>query len=329
MRSPSAEMLDDLRRTETQRRRENLLRALAKATARIERRIAALRGDMAAMQAAEAAARHAPLFVAEAARAARGATVIRAVDWSSGNPEPIEMTIDPAKSALGQVDALFKRARRLKGGNHIVRERLEKALRSREGLADVAVVLERPEADVDALEVAAQTAAPRDFQAGLAVAPTRRRDPQAGLAVAPARSIAARAQGARPPHRTFRSVSGAPIYVGRGAAHNDALTLHVARPHDLWMHARGRKGAHVVVPLEKGASCPADVLVEAGHLAAHFSEARDERVVEILYAQRRYVRKPRGSAPGAVVVDREKVIVLRKDDDVLRGLLEREAGAAR
>jgi predicted ribosome quality control (RQC) complex YloA/Tae2 family protein len=315
MKPPSSEILDDLRRTETQRRREHLQRALAKAIARIERRIAALRGDMAAMQAAEAAARHAPLFVAEAARAARGATVIRAVDWASGEPEPIEMTIDPAKSALGQVDALFKRARRLKGGNHIVHERLEKALGARGSLAEVAVVLERPEADLDALEGAARTAAPRDFQAGLAVAPTR--------------SMAARALGARPPHRTFRSVSGAPIYVGRGAAHNDALTLHVARPHDLWMHARGRKGAHVVVPLEKGASCPADVLVEAGHLAAHFSEARDERVVEILYAQRRYVRKPRGSAPGAVVVDREKVIVLRKDDDVLRRLLEREAGAAR
>jgi predicted ribosome quality control (RQC) complex YloA/Tae2 family protein len=329
MKPPSSEILDDLRRTETQRRREHLQRALAKAIARIERRIAALRGDMAAMQAAEAAARHAPLFVAEAARAARGATVIRAVDWASGEPEPIEMTIDPAKSALGQVDALFKRARRLKGGNHIVHERLEKALGARGSLAEVAVVLERPEADLDALEGAARTAAPRDFQAGLVVTPTRSKDRQAGLAVAPTRSMAARALGARPPHRTFRSVSGAPIYVGRGAAHNDALTLHVARPHDLWMHARGRKGAHVVVPLEKGASCPADVLVEAGHLAAHFSEARDERVVEILYAQRRYVRKPRGSAPGAVVVDREKVIVLRKDDDVLRRLLEREAGAAR
>jgi predicted ribosome quality control (RQC) complex YloA/Tae2 family protein len=314
MRSPGPESVDDPDRTGAHRQHENLQRALAKASARIARRIVAICGDMADMQAAEAAARHAPLFVAEAARAARGATVIRTVDWSSGEPEMVEMALDPAKSARQQVDALFKRARRLKGGNHIARERLAKAVRSREALASVALALEHPEADLDALEVAARTAAPGDFP---------------GVMVAPTRSIAARAMRARPPHRTFRSVSGAPIYVGRGAAHNDSLTLHVARPHDLWMHAKGRRGAHVVVPLEKGASCPADVLVEAGHLAAHFSEARDERIVEILYVQRRYVRKPRGSAPGAVVVDREKVIVLRKDDDVLRGLLEREAGAAR
>jgi hypothetical protein len=36
------------------------------------------------------------------------------------------------------------------------------------------------------------------------------------------------------------------------------------------------------------------------------------------------VRKPRGSAPGLVVVDREKVIVLRVQSVLLKGLLERE-----
>ena len=115
-----------------------------------------------------------------------------------------------------------------------------------------------------------------------------------------------------------------PILVGRGAAHNDALTFHVARPHDLWLHARGHAGAHVIVRLAKGASCPAEVLVDAAHLAAHFSDARDERVVEVCYAARRRVRKPRGAAPGLVLVDDEKVIVLRKDDATIRRLLDGE-----
>jgi predicted ribosome quality control (RQC) complex YloA/Tae2 family protein len=92
----------------------------------------------------------------------------------------------------------------------------------------------------------------------------------------------------------------------------------------LWLHAKGWTGAHVVVPLRKGASCPPEALVEAAHLAAHFSDARSETVVEVAYTPRRYVRKPRGSAPGAVVVDREKVIVLRKSEDVLKDLLARE-----
>ncbi len=80
----------------------------------------------------------------------------------------------------------------------------------------------------------------------------------------------------------------------------------------------------MVVALEKRASCPPDLLVEAAHLAAHFSEARDERIVDVSYTPRRYLRKPRGSAPGLVVVDREKVLVLRKDDELMRRLLESE-----
>ena len=112
--------------------------------------------------------------------------------------------------------------------------------------------------------------------------------------------------------------------VGRGAAHNDELTLHVARPRDLWLHAKNWTGAHVVVPLGKGMSCPPDLLVQAAHLAAHFSDARGERTVEVSYAPRRYVRKRKGSAPGAVVVDREKVLLLRKEPATLRRLLESE-----
>jgi predicted ribosome quality control (RQC) complex YloA/Tae2 family protein len=78
------------------------------------------------------------------------------------------------------------------------------------------------------------------------------------------------------------------------------------------------------VPLDRSSTCPSEVLVDAAHLAAHFSEARDEAVVEVQYTPRRYLRKPKGSAPGLVVVDREKVLVLRREEGRLRALLERE-----
>ena len=80
----------------------------------------------------------------------------------------------------------------------------------------------------------------------------------------------------------------------------------------------------MVVALEKGASCPPELLVEAAHLAAHFSEARDERIVDVQYTPRRYLRKPRGEAPGLVIVLREKVLVLRREEAVVRRLLEGE-----
>ena len=54
----------------------------------------------------------------------------------------------------------------------------------------------------------------------------------------------------KPPYRTFRTARGV-ILVGRGAAKNDELTFHVAKPYHLWLHARGFPGAHVVVRLRR------------------------------------------------------------------------------
>jgi predicted ribosome quality control (RQC) complex YloA/Tae2 family protein len=80
----------------------------------------------------------------------------------------------------------------------------------------------------------------------------------------------------------------------------------------------------VIVQLDKGQTCDSSDLVDAAHLAAYFSDAREEKVADVQYTDRRYLRKPKGSPPGFVIVDREKVLVLRVEPEILRGLLERE-----
>jgi predicted ribosome quality control (RQC) complex YloA/Tae2 family protein len=308
-------------RSEAGGKREALARALARATARVERRAAAVRGDLERAGGAEAMAARARLFVAEAARAPRGATRLVAVDWESGEAREVELKLDPARGAQDQVEAIFTRARRLKEGARIGRERLADAERTVGALAAVREALaDAPDDALDGLVARARAAAPRDFKAASGAATAAGDAAQRGGAA----GRRARAQRPLPPYRTFLAASGARILVGRGAERNDALTFHVARPHDLWLHAKSRAGAHVIVPLEKNASCPAEALVDAAHLAAHFSEARDEELVEIQHTPRRYLRKPRGSAPGFVVVDREKVLILRRDAEVLRRVLERE-----
>jgi predicted ribosome quality control (RQC) complex YloA/Tae2 family protein len=291
--------------------REALGKALARALARITRRIIAVRGDLARAGEADALAQRAQLFVAEAARARRGSTRLVATDWSSGEPREVVLEIDPARGAQQQVDAMFQRARRLKEGARISQERLQSAERMHAALEAIATELtSTEEPDLASLKARARAAAPKDFKppaAPTSAAPSRRKQDQA-----------------KPPYRTFLASSGARILVGRNAEKNDELTLHVARPRDLWLHAKNRKGSHVVVPLAKGAVCPPEVLAEAAHLAAHFSDAREEDLVEIQHTPRRYVRKPRKSPPGLVVVDREKVMLLRRRPEVLKALLERE-----
>ena len=306
--------------------RVDLLRALEKARQRIERRRGAVGADLAKITQADKIAGQAQWLVGEAARVPRGATKLVVTDWSSGEGVPMEVALDPAKSAREQVEAMFKRAKRLKLGGRIAEERLAQA--EAQAMA-VAAALEAVRnaaslAEMDAAAKEAKRRAPRDVtlvDAGASASASAKASAKAGAGA----SAGAGVKGARRvPFRTFLARSGKKVLVGKGAADNDALTLKIAKPHDLWLHAKDRTGAHVIVPLEKNHTCPAEDLIDAAHLAAHFSDAREEKAVDVQYTPRRYLRKPKGSAPGAVVVDREKVLLLRFDAALLRALLERE-----
>jgi predicted ribosome quality control (RQC) complex YloA/Tae2 family protein len=135
------------------------------------------------------------------------------------------------------------------------------------------------------------------------------------------RSPAAR----RLPYRAFRSRSGAPILVGRGARDNDALTFKVARGNDLWLHARGAAGAHVVVP-GAGDAPDSGALADAALLAAHFSSFRGADAVEVAWTRCKYLRKSKGAPAGSVLVTQEKVIRVRLDESRLAELLRTEGG---
>jgi predicted ribosome quality control (RQC) complex YloA/Tae2 family protein len=124
-------------------------------------------------------------------------------------------------------------------------------------------------------------------------------------------------------------VAGLSILVGRGAAENDQLTVRVAKGNDVWLHARGRTGAHVVLRLPKGRAPDQESLLDAAHLAAHFSDARGEAAPEVVYTRAKHVRKAKGSAPGAVTYSQEKGMALRVEPSRVERLLQGEEGEER
>jgi predicted ribosome quality control (RQC) complex YloA/Tae2 family protein len=83
----------------------------------------------------------------------------------------------------------------------------------------------------------------------------------------------------------------------------------------------------VIVPRERGSELAAESLLDAAHLAVHFSSARGEASAEVQHTERRYVRKPKGLAPGAVRVDRERVLLLRVEAERLKRLLMSESSS--
>lgn len=105
------------------------------------------------------------------------------------------------------------------------------------------------------------------------------------------------------------------ILIGKSARDNDELLQKFARPHDFWLHAQGVSGSHVVVcNPTKTATLPRNTLEKIAGLAAFHSKARHSGVVPVIFAQCKYITKPRRSAPGAVKVSFEKTLIVEPLD---------------
>ncbi len=122
------------------------------------------------------------------------------------------------------------------------------------------------------------------------------------------------------PYRSFTSSGGLEIRVGRGARHNDDLTFHHSRPADIWLHARHTAGAHVILRWTRPERPPATDLEEAAVLAANHSGARTSGTVPVDWTRRKWVRKPRGAPPGAVLPDRVQTVFVSPDPSLAERL---------
>jgi len=121
-----------------------------------------------------------------------------------------------------------------------------------------------------------------------------------------------------PGTRRYLSSDGFEILVGRASRDNDHLTFKVAKPNDLWLHAADYGGSHVVVRNSTRKEIPHRTIIEAAQLAAQFSQARKDPKVDVHYTQRKFLSKPKGSAPGLVRLSRFKNITVEPKEGIER-----------
>ena len=119
----------------------------------------------------------------------------------------------------------------------------------------------------------------------------------------PARSSIRPRAAATQPYRTFALSGGYTLFCGKSNHGNDALVRQVAAPDDLWFHAHGHAGAHVVLKVPSDAAVPDETLRIAAALAAYYSKGKDAATVEVVYTSVKHVRKFRGARPGQVQVN--------------------------
>lgn len=100
------------------------------------------------------------------------------------------------------------------------------------------------------------------------------------------------------------------IRIGKSAADNDELTLKHTHKDDLWLHAKDVAGSHVVIKHQSGKVFPKDVIERAAELAAFYSKRKGESLAPVAYTEKKFVRKRKGDPAGAVVVEKEKVILV-------------------
>lgn len=136
-----------------------------------------------------------------------------------------------------------------------------------------------------------------------------------------AQSHAKAAKRKKRPPLSYRTSSGSRILVGRTPFENAELTFRVARPNDLWFHAQGQPGAHVILQRDDRAAAPDDDVAAAASLAALHSKGKTSAKVAVDYAQRKYVRKQPNAAPGLVFyTDFTTIDAAPATEDALRRL---------
>jgi predicted ribosome quality control (RQC) complex YloA/Tae2 family protein len=117
-------------------------------------------------------------------------------------------------------------------------------------------------------------------------------------------------QGARP--RRYHTSDGWSVWAGRNNRENDIVTHRLAAQNDLWFHAHGYAGSHVILRREGRKEEPSVRTVEeAAAVAAYWSKGRSANKVPVVYTLAKYVSKPRGGAAGLAVMKREKTLMVR------------------
>ncbi|MFM2151661.1 MAG: hypothetical protein RL199_96 [Pseudomonadota bacterium] len=286
--------------------RDRLLGPLRRQLKRLERTREAVLGDREKALDSDRLRRFGELLKPHLSTLGRGRPEATVVEWTASGPLEVRVPLLPQLSAHENVARYFHQHRRLTEALGRIEARLAqveaRVMRCRTLLAEAASA-------PDAGGVAAVVSAAR-AEGLLSEAAASR---PAGAPTAP-----------RLPYRQFTGVDGRRPWVGRGARDNDALTFKVGRGHDLWLHARGLVGAHVVVPGQGPGEPSGELLLDAATLAAHFSGARGEAVVDVAWTRCRHVRRRKDGPPGAVLYTHDRTLVVRVEARRLERLLTTE-----
>jgi hypothetical protein len=270
-----------------ERARAARLAAAARETRRLGQLLGHLEHDLAGLPAAADLRRRAEALLAAGAEAGIAA------DGEVEVPDPyqpgarLRVPIDVRLALPANADRLFEKARRMDRARAEVERRIA--------------------------ETRGRLEAARGLEAALRAARDRAAlEPLGAVLPSPPPAAPSRAEGGGTRH--YLTSRGLSVLVGRGARENHRLTFAVARPEDVWLHARDVPGAHVIVRDPEGRAS-ADDLREAAEVAAFFSAAARQPQVDVHVTRRKHVRPARGGAGRVRIGHSETLRVAPRDPE--------------
>ncbi len=121
-------------------------------------------------------------------------------------------------------------------------------------------------------------------------------------------------------HAKYRCyfIDGFNVKVGRNNTENDELTLS-AKGSDIWVHSKDYHSSHAIIE-SNGKKVPLYVIEKTASICAYYSKARDGGKTEVVYTERKFVKKPKKAKLGFFTyTDYEAVTVLpNKHDNYLK-----------
>jgi predicted ribosome quality control (RQC) complex YloA/Tae2 family protein len=210
------------------------------------------------------------------------------------NGNPLVVRLDPTLSPVENAQRLFKRYGKLRDARPALQTRQQRLAADRSFLQDARAMALKATTKEDLDDINRELMDEGFLRAQKL---SRTREKSAGP-------------------RTFK-LAGGTVLVGRTTRENDRVTFTLASPEDVWLHARGVGGSHVVLRSE-GRRPSQQLIAQAASIAAHFSQARESGQVPVDYTLRKYVRKPKGAKPGLVTYEKEKTIFVKPGLPVTR-----------
>ena len=201
------------------------------------------------------------------------------------NMKDIEISLDEKKSPRENIEAYYKKYKKLKTADEIIKAELPKI---EEEIKYIKQILETIEIITELNELSEI----EEELISLGYIRKSKKNKQ-------------KLEKSKP--YVFETDSGALIYVGKNNLQNENLTLKFANKNDIFFHAQDVPGSHVIL---RGANLTENDYKIAGFLAGYYSYFKNEGYANVDYTEKKHIRKAKGTGLGMVYYDNYKTLFI-------------------